>query len=72
MIIKTSMDAKLLITTFKPETKYVEASSKNDFSPILPFVKDEKSPLKISFGKKSLTCSGKASLNEDSSSSMEI
>ena len=72
MIIKTSMDAKLLITTFKPETKYVEASSKNDFSPILPFVKDEKSPLKISFGKKSFTYSGKASLNEDSSSSMEI
>ena len=28
--------------------------------------------LKISFGKKSFTYSGKASLNEDSSSSMEI
>ena len=71
IMIRARIDAKPFTTTFIPDIRYEDIKSKKDFSSISPLVSVEKSPLRSSFGKKSVTLSGSVLKNPSSSLSIE-
>ena len=70
IIIKVRIVAKLFMTMFIPERKYVAIKSKNVFSLISPAISAVKSPFNSSEGKKSSTSLGRELMKPFNSSSM--